>query len=99
MRIGLFLLTNAGVVMVLSLVLNVLGIGHGGDMLGLVLITSVFGMGGAFISLMMSKSMALRSVRGAVISEPKNDVERWLVEMVHKQAKEAGIGVPDVAIF
>ena len=99
MRIGLFLLTNAGVVMVLSLVLNVLGIGHGGDMLGLVLITSVFGMGGAFISLMMSKSMALRSVRGAVISEPKNDVERWLVQMVHKQAKDAGIGVPDIAIF
>lgn len=99
MRIGLFLLTNAGVVMVLSIVLNVLGIGQGGDMLGLVLITSLFGMGGAFISLMMSKSMALRSVGASVITKPKNEVERWLVEMVEKQARKAGIGMPDVAIF
>ena len=99
MRIGLFLLTNAGVVMVLSIVLNVLGIGQGGDMLGLVLITSLFGMGGAFISLMMSKSMALRSVGASVITVPKTEVERWLIEMVKKQAREAGIGMPDVAIF
>ena len=99
MRIGLFLLTNAGVVMVLSIVLNVLGIGQGGSMLGLVLITSLFGMGGAFISLMMSKSMALRSVGASVITKPKNEVERWLVEMVEKQARKAGIGMPDVAIF
>ena len=99
MRIGLFLLTNAGVVMVLSIVLNVLGIGQGGDMLGLVLITSLFGMGGAFISLMMSKSMALRSVGASVITKPKNEVERWLIEMVEKQARKAGIGMPDVAIF
>ena len=99
MRIGLFLLTNAGVVMVLSIVLNVLGIGQGGDMLGLILITSLFGMGGAFISLMMSKSMALRSVGASVITKPKNEVERWLIEMVEKQARKAGIGMPDVAIF
>ena len=99
MRIGLFLLTNAGVVMVLSIVLNVLGIGQGGSMLGLVLITSLFGMGGAFISLMMSKSMALRSVGASVITKPKNEVERWLIEMVEKQARKAGIGMPDVAIF
>ena len=99
MRIGLFLLTNAGVVMVLSIVLNVLGIGQGGNMLGLVLITSLFGMGGAFISLMMSKSMALRSVGASVITKPKNEVERWLIEIVEKQARKAGIGMPDVAIF
>jgi len=99
MRVGLFLLTNAGVVVVLSVVLNVLGIGQGGDMLGLVLVTSLFGMGGAFISLMMSKSMALRSVRASVITEPKTEVERWLIEMVKKQARQAGIGMPDVAIF
>ena len=99
MRLGLFLLTNAGVVVVLSVVLNVLGIGQGGDMLGLVLVTSLFGMGGAFISLMMSKSMALRSVRASVITEPKTEVERWLIEMVKKQARQAGIGMPDVAIF
>ena len=99
MRIGLFLLTNAGVVMVLSIVLNVLGIGQGDSMLGLVLITSLFGMGGAFISLMMSKSMALRSVGASVITKPKNEVERWLIEMVEKQARKAGIGMPDVAIF
>ncbi len=99
MRVGLFLLTNAGVVIVLSFVLNILGIGQSGNMMGLIVLTSIFGMGGAFFSLMMSKSMALRSVGAGVITDPQNDVERWLLKMVEKQAKEAGIGMPDVAIF
>ena len=99
MRVGLFLLTNAGVVMALSFVLNVLGIGHGSNMMGLILLTSLFGMGGAFISLMMSKSMALRSVGAAVISEPSNDTEKWLIKLVEKQEIKAGIGMPDVAVF
>jgi len=99
MRVGLFLLTNAGVVIVLSFVLNILGIGQSGNMMGLIVLTSIFGMGGAFLSLMMSKSMALRSVGAGIITDPQNDVERWLLKMVEKQAKEAGIGMPDVAIF
>jgi len=99
MRVGLFLLTNAGVVIVLSFVLNILGVGQSGNMMGLILLTSIFGMGGAFLSLMMSKSMALRSVGAGVITEPQNDTEKWLLKLVEKQAKEARIGMPDVAIF
>ena len=99
MRVGLFLLTNAGVVIVLSFVLNILGVGQSGNMMGLIILTSIFGMGGAFISLMMSKSMALRSVGAKVITDPQNDIEKWLLKLVEQQAKEARIGMPDVAIF
>ena len=61
MRIGLFLLTNAAVVTVLSIMLNILGIGQDASGIrGLVIMMSLFGMGGAFSSLMMSKSMAVR---------------------------------------
>ena len=48
---------------------------------------------------MMSKSMALRSVDAEVITNPQNDIEKWLLKLVEQQAKEARIGMPDVAIF
>ncbi|MCC5863728.1 MAG: protease HtpX [Wenzhouxiangella sp.] len=59
----------------------------------------IFGMGGAFLSLMLSKSMALRSTRARVINQANGQTERWLVETVARQAKAAGIGMPDVAIY
>lgn len=59
----------------------------------------IFGMGGAFLSLMLSKSMALRSTRARVINQASGQTERWLVETVARQAKAAGIGMPDVAIY
>ena len=100
MRIGLFLLTNAAVVTVLSIVLNILGIGQGAiGISGLVVMASLFGMGGAFISLMMSKSMAVRSVNAKVIEEPESDAERWLLTMVENQSKQVGVGLPVEAIF
>lgn len=60
---------------------------------------AVFGFGGAFISLMMSKGMALRSVGGMVIESPRNETEHWLVETVGRQAQQVGIGMPTVAIY
>jgi heat shock protein HtpX len=56
-------------------------------------------MGGSLISLAMSKWIAKRSVGASVIESPRNDSEKWLVETVKRQAKKAGIGMPEVAIY
>ncbi|HAS8614070.1 TPA: protease HtpX, partial [Vibrio vulnificus] len=70
-----------------------------GSLSGLLVMAAVFGFGGAFISLMMSKGMALRSVGGMVIESPRNETEHWLLETVSRQAQQAGIGMPTVAIY
>ena len=59
----------------------------------------LFGFGGSFVSLLMSKWMALRSVGGEVIEQPRNERERWLVNTVATQARQAGIAMPQVAIY
>lgn len=100
LRIGLFLATNFAVLIVLSIVLNVLGLNQPGSGTGgLIVFAAIFGMGGAFISLMLSKSMARRSVGAQVITEPSSATERWLLDTVAKQAEAAGIGMPEVAVF
>ncbi len=100
LRIGLYLATNLAVLFVLNLVFTLLGYNQPGmNMLPLLLMAGVMGMAGSFISLLMSKSMAKRSAGAQVIESPANDTERWLVETVHAQADQAGIGHPEVAIF
>jgi heat shock protein HtpX len=101
-RVALFLATNLAVVLVLSIVLNIVYAVTGmqpGSLSGLLLMAAVFGFGGSFISLMMSKSMALRSVGGMVIESPRNETEHWLLETVSRQSQQAGIGMPTVAIY
>jgi heat shock protein HtpX len=66
---------------------------------GLLFMCAVFGMGGSFISLWMSKFIAKRSVGAYVIEQPRNESESWLVETVRRQAQQAGIGMPEVAIY
>ncbi|EWH12238.1 heat shock protein HtpX [Catenovulum agarivorans DS-2] len=101
-RIVLFLLTNLAVMVtlgiVLSILMSVLGI-QSQSMGGLLLMAGVFGFGGAFISLLMSKWIAKRSTGAYVIEQPRNATEQWLVETVRRQAQKAGIGIPEVAIF
>ncbi|MEQ8663312.1 MAG: protease HtpX [Gammaproteobacteria bacterium] len=98
LRIGLFLATNFAVLVVLSIVLNLLGLNQQGTG-GMLVFAALFGMGGAFISLLMSKSMAARAVGAQIIEQPANAAERWLLETVQAQATAAGIGMPDVAVF
>jgi len=101
-RIFLFLATNIAIMVVLSIVLSFLGPVLGldpGSYGSLLLFASVFGFGGAFISLLLSKFMAKRSVGAQVITNPSNDAERWLVSTVSRQANEAQIGMPEVAIY
>jgi heat shock protein HtpX len=99
-RLVLFLATNLGVVAVLSLALNVLGVNQQGMSLAPYLfMTAAIGMGGSFISLLMSKSLAVRSVGAQIITEPRSATERWLLETVRRQSEQAGIGMPEVAVF
>ncbi len=103
-RIGLFLVTNLAVVFVLSITAQLLGVNrwltaNGLNLGGLLMFSLLFGFGGAFISLAISKWMAKRSTGARVIVEPRNATERWLVDTVARQAQAAGIGMPEVAIY
>ncbi len=101
-RIFLFLATNLAILMVLGVVLSILlpalGI-EGQSTAGLLVISAVFGMGGSFISLAMSKWIAKRSVGAQVIEQARGPEEAWLLDTVRGQAEKAGIGVPEVAVY
>ncbi|ADH84791.1 protease HtpX [Desulfurivibrio alkaliphilus] len=105
-RIALFIATNLAIVLVLSIVLSLLGVGRildetgtGLDMRNLIIFAAVFGFGGSFISLAISKWTAKRLTGAQVITTPRNEAEAWLVETVKNQARVAGIGMPEVAIY
>ncbi|MDW7645899.1 MAG: protease HtpX [Desulfuromonadales bacterium] len=103
-RIGLFVITNIAILLVLSLVLNLLGVGpmlqeEGLNMPSLIAFAAVFGFGGSLISLAISKWTAKRLTGAQVISQPSSEQEIWLVETVRRQAVAAGIGMPEVAIY
>ncbi|KQV54343.1 protease HtpX [Duganella sp. Root336D2] len=101
-RIILFIATNLAVVVVLSIVLSLLGIGRPGSgtsMGGLLAFSVVVGFTGSIISLLMSKPMAKWSTGARVIEQPQNSTEQWLVGTVHALADKAGIGRPEVAVY
>jgi heat shock protein HtpX len=105
-RIFLFLGTNIAIVLVLSVTMQLLGVeqyfydqGVNLNLNGLLIVAFIFGMGGSFISLLISKWMAKRMTGAKVIAEPANSTESWLLNTVQNQAQQAGIGMPEVAIF
>jgi len=101
-RILLFVVTNLAVIIVLSIVLSILMPVLGLDQAsttGLLFICSIFGMGGSFISLAMSKSIAKRSLGANVIKSPRSEEESWLLQTVRRQSERAGIGMPEVAVY
>lgn len=105
-RVFLFLATNIAIMVVLSITLSIFGFqgyldqnGVDLNMKSLVIFAGVFGMGGAFISLAISKWTAKRMTGAQVIESPSNETERWLVETVKRQAEQSGIGMPEVAIY
>lgn len=106
MRIFLFLATNAAILVVVTIIFNLLGLsgtldaqGINLDLNSLLIMSAVIGMTGSFISLAMSKWSAKRAMGVQVIEQPQNQTERWLVDTVAKQARMAGIGMPEVGIF
>lgn len=105
-RVMLFLATNLAIIVVLSITLRLLGVerildaeGVDLDLKALLVFAAVFGMGGSFISLALSKWTAKRFTGAQVIERPSNPTEEWLVETVRRQAQAAGIGMPEVAVF
>jgi heat shock protein HtpX len=105
-RIFLFVVTNLAVLLVLSvsasLIMQFLGIREipgGLNLEALLIFAAVIGFGGAFISLAMSKWMAKKATGAQVIERPASEAESWLVDTVRRQAKQAGIGMPEVAIY
>jgi heat shock protein HtpX len=105
-RIFLFLLTNIAIMVILSITLRILGVesllaqnGSDLNLNALVIFSGIFGFGGAFISLAISKWMAKRMTGAIVIDSPSNNVEKWLLDTVKKQSKIVGIKMPEVAIF
>ncbi|MCC6208934.1 MAG: protease HtpX [Gammaproteobacteria bacterium] len=105
-RILLFLATNLAIMIVLSISLRVLGVESILDQQGvdlnlnsLLIFAAVFGMGGSFLSLAISKWTAKRFTGARVIERPANEAEQWLVATVQRQARQAGIGMPEVAIY
>ncbi len=98
MRILLFLATNMAVMLVLGIILSVTGIA-GNSTNGILIMALLFGFAGSLISLFLSKTMALRSVDGEVITQPRNQTEHWLMDTVARQAQLAGIPMPEVAIY
>jgi heat shock protein HtpX len=103
-RILLFLATNIAVLVILSIVASLLGVGNfldknGLNMTSLLAFAAVFGFGGSFISLAMSKWMAKRLMGAKVITNPGTVAEIWLVETVKKLAMASNVGMPEVAIF
>jgi heat shock protein HtpX len=105
-RVMLFLATNIAILLVLSISMRILGIegildeaGVGLDLRALLIFAAILGMGGSFVSLAISKWTAKRLTGARVIERPANATETWLVETVRRQAREAGIGMPEVAIY
>ena len=105
-RVFLFLLTNIAIMVILSLTLRILGVesllaqnGSDLNLNALVIFSGIFGFGGAFISLAISKWMAKRMTGAKVITSPSNNIEKWLLDTVKKQSEIVGIKMPEVAIF
>ena len=105
-RIFLFLATNLAVIAVLSVTLRLLGVeqildrqGVGLDINSLIIFAAVLGFGGSLISLFISKWTAKRMMGLRIIETPSTSAEQWLVNTVRRQAQQAGIGMPEVAIY
>lgn len=105
-RILLFIATNILVITTISLLVSALGIhpyltAYGIDYKSLAIFCSIWGMGGAFISLLLSKFMAKMGM-GVVIINPKNATreEQYLLEMIYGLARKAGLTtMPEVGIY
>lgn len=98
LRIVLFVATNLAILILLGIVMSVLGLDTRSTS-GLLVMAGLFGMGGSFISLAMSKWIAKKSTGAHVIVQPGNPTEQWLYDTVARMAGEAEIGMPEVAIY
>ncbi|MFW6369175.1 MAG: protease HtpX [Myxococcota bacterium] len=103
-RLLLFTVTNIAVLLLLSIVMSVFGVGgyvsqHGLSIPDLLVFSAVLGFGGSLISLAISKWLAKTMMRVRVIHQPSNEVEDWLVRTVGHLSRQAGITTPEVGVY
>ena len=103
-RVFLLIATNLAVVFLLSIVISLLGLDRAlareGLQVGpLLVMAAIFGFGGAFISLLISKPMAKWTTGAQVIDGTEGSTQYWLVDTVRRLAERAGIGMPEVAVY
>ena len=105
-RIFLFLATNIAIMLVITIMIHLFGLGQildeqgvDIDLTSLLMLSAAVGMTGSIISLALSKSMAKHTTGAYVIEQPRNEQEQWLFNTVQRQANAAGIGMPEVAIY
>ena len=101
-RIALFLATNLAIILVVSFIYNLISNATGYSLNnagGLLIFCALFGFGGAFVSLWLSRWMALRATGARVIETPRSSAEQWLVQTVRRRAQQAGLPMPQVAIY
>jgi len=105
-RILLFLATNLAIMIAISVLFSVLGLGHALDQQGinlnlnaLLAMSAVIGMTGSLISLLLSKWSAKNAMGVHIIHQPQNQTEQWLLNIVAAQAQQVGIAMPEVGIF
>ncbi|WP_075431945.1 protease HtpX [Buchnera aphidicola] len=97
-RTFLFLLTNLSIILIFGLILSFTSI-NTGNIFGILIISLIFGFLGSILSLLMCKWIALYSVNGVVIQSPKNNMEKWLFEIIKKHSKSVNINMPEIAIY
>jgi heat shock protein HtpX len=104
-RILLFIATNLAVLLVLNIVAHLLGVdaylaARGQSFQALLVWAALFGMGGAFVSLAMSKMQAKMFMGVRVIAPQSGDAtQQWLLSVVEHHARNAGVGMPEVGVF
>lgn len=103
-RIALFLATNLAIVVVISIILSIFNVQpyltqHGLNYESLLIYAAVIGFAGSFISLFISKWMAIHAFNIEIIKKPTTEVEFWLIAIVKKLVKQNGIGMPEVGIY
>jgi heat shock protein HtpX len=104
-RIFLFMATNIAIMITLSIVLSLLGFtgyltADGLDYAGLMMFSLVWGMGGAFISLAMSRWMA-KTAMGVQLVDGRTghaDLD-WLYQTVEQQTRKVGLPMPEVGVY
>jgi len=110
-RIALMLVANLAIIIALGIVWSILDATFGisqmiestfgvpGRFGFVAFFALILGFGGSFLSLLLSKWMAKRSMGVFVIDQAEDSDEQWLLDTVHRQARDAGIGLPEVGIF
>lgn len=103
-RIVLFLATNLAIILVISFILSLFNIGpyltqYGLNYQVLLIYAAIIGFTGSFISLFISKWMAIHAFNVQIIEKPTTEAELWLINEIRNLAKKRNIGMPEVGIY